>query len=138
MSDILTPENITLEIIHDIYEAAMFEEVTIDDEKSFIRIKDDILARARLPESKERLQLGALYGIKEDAQRIDRLELVNRINDQFVMIRASITEAGDLYFDYDITLKGGVTKKLIAHATRMFIKFVIKAVADCDEDGIID
>jgi hypothetical protein len=135
--DLVTSENVSLELIHSIYESAMME-VSIDDEKQFVRIKEEILARARLPENKERIQLGALYGIKEDAQRVDRLELCNRINDQFVMIRASITEAGDLYFDYDITIKGGVTKKQIAQATRMFLKFVPKAVSECDEDGIID
>jgi len=135
--ELVTPENLTVDLLSEIYEAALME-VTIDEERSFVRIQDDILARARVPESKERIQLGALYGIKEDAQRIDRLELVNRVNDQFVLIRASITEAGDLYFDYDIYIKGGVTRRQIAQATRMFLKLVPKAVADSDEDGIID
>jgi hypothetical protein len=137
MAELVTPETLSIELLQEIYETALIE-ASMDEEKSFIRIKEEILARARIPENKERIQLGALYGIKEDAQRIDRLEYCNRVNDQFVMIRASITEAGDLYFDYDITVKGGVTKKQIAQATRLFLKFVPKAVADLDEDGIID
>jgi len=135
--ELITPENVTIDIIKEIYDAAMME-CSIDDDRGYVRIQDDILARARIPENKERIQLGALYGVKEETQRVDRLEYCNRVNDQFVMIRASITEAGDLYFDYDITIKGGVTRKQIAQATRLFLKFVPKAVADLDEDGIID
>jgi len=38
--------------------------------------------------------LVAYYGIKDDAQRVDRLELVNRINENYVLIRAGIDDDG--------------------------------------------
>jgi hypothetical protein len=136
-SEMVTPENVTIEMIHQIYDAAMME-VTLDEEKRFIRIKEDVVARCTLSESKERIMLVAYYGVKEEAQRIDRLELVNRINDQYVLIRASIDDDGDLQFDYCLVLKGGVSKKHIVQATRVFLMLVPKAVSECDEDGIVD
>lgn len=135
--EIVTPENVSLELIRDIYDSAMME-VTLDEEKRFIRIKEDVVARCTLSESKERIQLIAYYGIKEEAQRIDRLELVNRINEQYVLIRAGIDDDGDLWFDYCLVLKGGVAKKHIVQATRVFLMLVPKAVSECDEDGIVD
>ncbi len=136
-AELVTPENVSIELIRDIYEAA-FMEATLDEEKKQIRIKEEVLARAFLSESKERLQIVAYYGVKDDAQRIDRLELVNRINEQYVLIRAGIDDDGDLWFDYCVLLKGGITKKAIVQATRVFLMLVPKAVNECDEDGIVD
>jgi hypothetical protein len=136
-TELVTPDNVSIEMIRDVYEAA-FLEAELDEEKKQIRIREEVLARCFLSESKERLQLVAYYGVKEDAQRIDRLELVNRINDKYALIRAAIDEDGDLYFDYTVLLKGGVTKKAIAQATRVFLMIVPKAVNECDEDGIVE
>jgi hypothetical protein len=136
-NELVTPENVSIEMIQEIYEAAMMD-ASLDEEKKQIRIKEEVVAKAFLSESKERLQLVAYYGIKEDAQRIDRLELVNRINENYVFIRAGIDDDGDLWFDYTILLKGGLTKKAIVQATRVFLMLVPRAVNECDEDGIVD
>lgn len=136
-SELVTPETVSLESLRDLFDAAMMD-ATLDEDNGSIRLKEDIMCRVSLHESKERIGLIAFYGIKEDAQRIDRLELVNRINDQFLMIRACIEDDGDLCFDYTIVLKGGVTRKQIAHSARNFIKLVPKAVSECDEDGIVE
>lgn len=135
--ELVTPENISLEMLRDIFDAAMMD-IAMDEEKRYIRIKEDVVARCTLSESKERVQFIAYYGVKEDAQRVDRLELVNRINEQYVLIRAGIDDDGDLWFDYCLVLKGGVTKKHIVQATRVFLMLVPKAVSECDEDGIVD
>jgi hypothetical protein len=135
--DLVTPDNVSIKMIRDLYEAA-YMEVTLDEEKKQLRIREDVLARAFLSESKDRLQLVAYYGIKEDAQRIDRLELVNRVNENYVLIRAGIDDDGDLWFDYTVLLKGGITKKAVVQATRVFLMLVPRAVNECDEDGIVD
>jgi hypothetical protein len=136
-TELVTPDNVSIEVVRDIYEAA-FMEVALDEERKVLTIREEILARVHLSDSKDRLQLYAGYGIKEDAQRIDRLELVNRINDKYALVRAAIDDDGDLYFDYTVLLKGGVTKKAIVQATRVFLMLVPKAVNECDEDGIVD
>lgn len=134
--ELITPETVSIEQIRDLYEAALFD-VTLDEENGFVVLDDEIVARAKLAESKERLQLIAFYKVREDAERIDRLELVNRINDQYVLIRAAVGDEDELWVDYGLVLKGGATKKQIAHATRMFLKVAEMAVKDCDEDGIV-
>jgi Putative bacterial sensory transduction regulator len=135
-NELVTPETVTLEAVRDLYEAALLD-VSLDEESGFVVIDDEIVARAKLSDTKERLQLIAFYKVREDAERIDRLELVNRINDQYVLIRAAVGEEDELWIDYGIVLKGGATKKQIAHATRMFLKVAEMAVKDCDEDGIV-
>ena len=63
---------------------------------------------------------------------------MNRINENYVLIRAGIDDDDDLWFDYSIVVKGGLTKKSIVQATRIFMMLVPKAVGECDEDGIIE
>ena len=135
-AELVGPENATLESLRDIYDAALMD-VEIDEENGFVIIDDEIVARAKLSDSKERLQLIACYRVREDVPRTERLELVNRINDQYVLVRAAVGEEDELWIDFGVVLKGGATKKQIAHATRMFLKVAEMAVKDCDEDGIV-
>jgi hypothetical protein len=136
--DLITPETASMEAFHEVYEQA-FMDATLDEERKHIRLREEgVVARAFLSESRERLQLYALYGIKDDAERLDRLELVNRINENFVLIRAGIDDDGDLWFDYCILVKGGVTRKAVVQATRTFLMLFPRAVNECDEDGIVE
>jgi len=136
-TELVTPDNVSVEMLRDLYEAA-YMDVSLDEESGLLRLREELAARVQLSESKERLLVLAVYGIKDDTQRIDRLELVNRINENYVLIRAGIDDDGDLWFDYCILLKGGLTKKAIVQATRAFLMLVPKAVNECDEDGIVE
>jgi len=136
-TELVTPDNATPEALRDIYDQA-YMDVTLDGEHGVIRIREELTARAHLSESRDRLQLLAVYGVKDEAQRADRLELANRVNENYVLVRAGIDDDGDLWFDYCLLLKGGVTKKAIVQATRAFLTLVPKAVNECDEDGIVE
>ena len=136
-TELVTPDNVSVGMLRDLYEAA-YMDVALDEESGLLRLREELAARVHLSESKERIQLLAVYGVKEEAQRIERLELVNRINENYVLIRAGIDDDGDLWFDYCILLKGGLTKKAIVQATRAFLMLVHKAVNECDEDGIVE
>ena len=136
-TELLTPDTVTIDAVRAVYEQAYLD-VTFDAERQFVRIKEDVVARAHLSESKERLQLVAVYGVKDDADRTARLELANRINENFVLVRAGIDDDGDLWFDYCVYFKGGVTPKALVQVTRAFLSIVPKAVAECDEDGIVE
>ncbi|MCZ2343182.1 MAG: YbjN domain-containing protein [Bacteroidales bacterium] len=134
--DWITPDTVSIEVIRDIYDAAYLDVILLEETQQ-LSIRDEIKARATLAQTNERLQLLAYYEIQPDATRADRLELANRINDRFVLIRAGVDEEGDLWFDYTVLLKGGVTKKMIVQATRVFLMLVPRAVQECDEDNII-
>lgn len=136
-NELITPDNASIELIHELFEQA-YMDATLDEEKRQIRLREEVVARVFLSESRERMQIVAYYGIKEQADRIERLELVNRVNENYVLIRAGIDDDGDLWFDYCILLKGGVTRKAIVQAVRVFLMLVPKAVNECDEDGIVD
>ena len=136
-TDLISTENASIHLVRQVYEQAMMD-VTFDHERQFVRIKEDVVARAHLSEAKDRLQLVAIYGIKDDADRADRLELANRINENYVLVRAGIDDDGDLWFDYCVYLKGGITPRALVQATRAFLSIVPKAVTECDEDGIVE
>ena len=133
---VLHPDDVTLQTILQLLDDALFE-VELDEENQSILLREEILARIRLSDNNDRLLLICYYKMQEDAERLDRLELVNRINDQYVLVRAAIGDEDELWLDYAIVLKGGVTRKQVAQAVRMFLKIAEVAVKDCDEDNIV-
>ncbi len=136
-TELVTPDTLSAELLRDIYEQA-YMDVTLDEEHGVLRLREEVTARAHVSESRERIQLLAVYGVKDEAQRADRLELANRVNENYVLVRAGVDDDGDLWFDYCILVKGGVTKKAIVQATRTFLMLVPRAVNECDEDSIIE
>jgi hypothetical protein len=136
-TELVTPDTLSAELLRDIYEQA-YMDVTLDEEHGVLRLREEVTARAHVSESRERIQLLAVYGVKDEAQRADRLELANRVNENYVLIRAGVDDDGDLWFDYCILVKGGVTKKAIVQATRTFLMLVPRAVNECDEDSIVE
>lgn len=75
-----------------------------------------------------------MFGFKEDASQSERLICVNNINKQYVMIRAASSENDTLQIDYDIFVKGGITKKAVVLATKLFLSIPRDAVASHGKD----
>ncbi len=135
-TEVVNPENVSLELLRDVYDSARME-VTLDVVKRHIRINEEVVARCTVSESKEQIQFIAYYDIEKNTPRADRMELVSRINERYVLIRAGIDKDGDLWLDFGLVLKGGVSKKNIVQATRSFLTLVSKAITECNKDGII-
>lgn len=137
-AELITPDNASVELLMEIYEQAYMDASRYEGNQQ-LRIREEgVVARVFLSESRERVQLSALYGIRADVIREERLELVNRINENYPLIRAGIDEDGDLWFDYCLILKGGVTRKSLVQVTRYFMMLFPKAVNECDTEGIVE
>ena len=50
-TELVTPDNVSAEMLRDLYEAA-YMDVTLDEEHGMIRIREELAARAHLSESK--------------------------------------------------------------------------------------
>jgi hypothetical protein len=64
------------------------------------------------------------------------MRFVNRVNDGLMMIRASLTSDGRLYFDYYIPIEGGITKKAVVLAVRRFLSYLAAAMEQ-DTDNVV-
>lgn len=129
--DLITPDNCSKELLKSIFDDALME--TSFDNDGDLRVQDDI--RCFVLPNNDRIRLLALFGFKPQVSQQKRLEFVNQVNSEYVIIRATVGAKNDtLLFDYDISVKGGITKKALVLATKRFLSIPRAAIQDLGKD----
>ena len=127
MSDeLVTPENLSNELLLSIFDAA-FMDASLDDDGT-LRVKEKVRCLVMPSEAKDRIRLVCIFGFKPESSEQQRLECVNKINSEYIIVRAISGPRDSLIFDYDILVKGGVTKKNIVLSTKRFLSIPPDAI----------
>lgn len=95
--------------------------------------------RVHVLPGKDVVRLMVSFSFAPRAAMQERLDLANRINDGYVMARASLPEArpGTLAVDYYVMLGAGVSRANVVALTRRFGEVVVEAIATEDTDRLI-
>lgn len=134
MTDLITSANLSKEGLKSLFDAAFME--TSYDSDGDLRVKEGLSCWV-LP-SEDRIKLLAAFGFASHATRAQRLELVNRINREYVIVRASVGDRNDsLLFDHDISIRGGVMPAMVVQSTKRFLSIILPSVQECDKDNIV-
>ncbi len=99
-----------------LFDAAFME--TQPDKGGNLRVKERLSLHVRPRE--DRIRIFTVFGFKPATPMERRLEFVNRINKEFVIIRATAGDNDLLFFDYDIPVAGGITKKAVILLVKRF------------------
>lgn len=133
---LLTPENVSKNVLQELFEDALMD-VSIDQDGDLL-VQEDVKCYVFLNESNDRIRLLTLFGISEQADHLRRLECVNAINREYVLVKAYLASEQTLAFEYDIYLKGGVTRKYVAWAVKRFCSIPRKAVSEEYAQGVVE
>ncbi|MDX1546770.1 MAG: YbjN domain-containing protein [Rhodothermales bacterium] len=132
-SDLLTPENLSKDVLKSMYDAAYME--TSFDDDGDLRVEEGGIRCFVMPsDDGDRIQLLSLFGADSNARREDLLEFANRVNAGIIIIRVSIRGNGGIAFDYDIPVRGGITKQAVVLATKRFLAIPIPAIRQYGSD----
>jgi hypothetical protein len=117
--ELITPENLSKEMLKSILDAS-FMETSLDDDGDII-VKEGLRCWV-LPEQerKDRVQLLTFFRFKQEISELQRLQAVNRINTEYVIIKAAHGKNNALRFTYDISVAGGITKKAFVLVLKRF------------------
>jgi hypothetical protein len=131
--ELITPENLSKELLKSILDTAFME--TYYDSEGDLKVKEAVNCFV-FPnlERKDRVRLIAVFGFKPEASELQRLQAVNRINAEFIIVRAVVGKNDTLQFNWDIPIAGGITKKAFVLALKRFCSIPHEAVADCAND----
>lgn len=124
--DLITSDNVSKELIKSCFYAAYID--VIIDKDGDIEMKDDKVF-LRLAEKKDRIRIFCFFSFKEDSQPLARLQCANSINEEYLMVRAIVSEK-QLIFNYDLMLGGGITKKMLVMTAKRFASIPDSAVQD--------
>lgn len=113
MSDeLVTPENLSKELLHSIFSAAFME--TSWDSEGDLRVKDQISCFVIPSPKKDRIRLLAMLGFKKTSSEMQRLECVNKINNEHILVRATSSKNDTLVFDHDISVVGVPARRTLS------------------------
>jgi hypothetical protein len=125
----LTPDNVSKELLKSILDAA-FMDCTIDQQGD-LRVKDRVTCWILPnPERKDRIEFQCYFGFKPEATHEQRLEAVNRMNNGYAIIKATVGNNDILRFSYDLMIGGGITRKAFVLSVKRFCSIPHDAVAD--------
>ncbi len=96
--------------------------------------------RVHVLPAKEVVRLLASFSFAPRAAMQEKLDLANRINDGYIVVRAAVPadRAGELSVDHYIVLGPGVSRAAIAATTRRFADVVVEAVGALDTDKLLN
>lgn len=135
-TQIVQPEDITIEFLEELFDAAYMRVSRKDDG---VLLTEDFKVYVEPQGEGKRLSLTVLFGLRESAPLEERFDFVNRINDSLIVVRAYVTgTARDaLVLDYYVSVEGGVTARSLVYAVKTFQQLV-KAALNKDENNLLD
>lgn len=134
-NDLITPENLSKEFLATIYESAFME--TSWDDDGDLRVKDGIRCFVLPTQNKDRIQFLTLFKFVSNSSEAQRLQCVNNINREYIMVVASAGAKDLLQFKYELYVEGGITKKNLILATKRFLSIPQSALSE-HGSGIIE
>ena len=135
LNEQITSDNLSAELLKSVFDAA-FMEATLDEDGEIV-VKDAVSVRVRVNmEQKDRIRFTTVFGFKDDSSPLARLECVNRINIEYILICASVQE-DLLLIRYDLWVQGGIEKKALVMALKRFATIPYGAVADHGQ-GVVE
>jgi hypothetical protein len=135
--ELITPRELSRESLQALFDAAYLD-YRLDDDGDVL-VRDGYPCYVLLPDGGEsKIRLLAFSDAGAYLPQEEKCALANRINDRYLFIRACVNERGHFEFDYTLLTRGGLTRKHLVGAVRLFQSLVDGAVRDFlprDEDG---
>jgi hypothetical protein len=126
--EFIYPEGISAEALKALFEEA-YMEVTVDTDGDLI-VKDNYRCYLRPDQDGRLISIYAIFGAAPDALEADKLAYINRVNDQVKLIRASVSANGKFFFDYYLSVEGGISKRSVVMTVRRFFSCLGSALRE--------
>jgi hypothetical protein len=139
MADLKSPlaeQDTTLNQIKAFMDQAAFK--TEIDEDGDLKITDDGLKSFfRVDAERKIITIFAVYRLKASATELQKLQLINRLNDKVIVVRFCMPDATTLWCDYQFSFDGGVTPFYILNTYRQFARITRMSVATHDTEDVV-
>lgn len=132
--ELLYPKDISRDFLRELYDSA-YMNVSLDDDGD-VCLQENYTCWV-FPQSDGRyIRLMSQFLASPGSLLPERHNFVNRINYDLKLVRAYVRENGNLGFDYTIVVEGGITRRNIVVATRLFLSLV-DDVGHLDTDDVM-
>ena len=133
---VLSEEEVTTERVVELFQSALMN-VTVDSDGDVVIADGGMRTFIRVDTSRKLISYFSIWPLRSSASEIDRLRLINRLNDQLIVVRFSVTQNDHLWCDYQMSFENGLTSYSIVNAYRLYARVVKGAVSTQDPDDLI-
>jgi hypothetical protein len=113
----ITPEKISIELLNGVLAAYMN---TSFDEDGDLMVNGDCQVYVTIIPDKSSIRLMTIFRINEESSLDARLAAVNKINNDYMIIKAHCADNNKLIFTYYFMLAGGLTKNALVRGVKLF------------------
>jgi hypothetical protein len=135
---ILSEDGVTPARLQRFFKAAFLKAEIDEDEDVKVRTDAGITVWISIEAERKLLKYVATYGFKEDVTEVDRLQLVNTLNDNVILVRFSVPREDVLMADYYLYYEEGIVPYQIVNSLRHFANITVKAIREYDTDDLIE
>jgi hypothetical protein len=127
---IITPENVTKELLKAICDAA-YMETSVDADGDVVVRDGGIRGYLILSSHHRHIRIMAQFSVTEGANKFEVLEFLNRVNDEYVLVRCALINNGKgVRFDHYVCLPGGVRPANLVQTIKRFLSIPPDAIKE--------
>ncbi|MCS7021073.1 MAG: YbjN domain-containing protein [Gemmataceae bacterium] len=133
-NDLITSDTLNNNTLRELFDAAMFDYHLDDDGDLVIRDQFRVLVTHH---NNRYVRFTSFFRVRPDASSDLVHNLCNRINDELIVLRASIHQEETLVVDWYIPVFSGISKRTVVMAFRKFVE-LLGQIGQYDEDDVIE
>ena len=139
-SEFIAENEVTTENLAAIFKRAFFSTSLDEDGDLFVQTDDIRRVYVIVDERHKLLSYRALFSVKETASLESKHAFVNKLNDDYILVRFSIMESHSdcLAADYSLPFEEGIPAFQIGSALRRFSRVAFKAIYDSDDNDVVE
>lgn len=134
-SELLPSAALTTDRLRQLFDEAGLD-TRVDDDGDLV-VTRGVTCYVLPAEHGEQIMLLTYAGIKDSADRSQKLEFCNRVNNEISRVRAHVNRKEKVVMDYHIPVEGGVTAAAVVAATEFFLLAIAHAIDRCDLAEIV-
>ena len=127
----ITAEKVTVDLLKDVLAAYM--DTSFDEDGDLI-VKGECQVYITIIPDKSSIRLMTIFRLRDESSLDARLTAVNKINNDYMIVKAHCSDNNKLIFTYYFMLAGGLTKKALIRGVKLFDSIPIIAISDYAKD----
>jgi len=136
---LLAPDIIDLDLVTEMFEAAELSTERDEDGDLLVQnLEEDWTTVIALDDERSMLVMRSYSTFVEDADELAKLQLVNKLNRDTLLVRFYVDQDTVLIADTMLCYEGGLTAFQILRTWRWFVDVSRTAISSFDDDDIVE
>jgi hypothetical protein len=129
----ITPANVSVELLKDVLAAYM--DTTFDEDGDLV-VKGECQVYVNIMPDKSSVRLMTIFRLRDESSPLARLEAANKINNDYMIIKAHCSDNNKLILTYYFMLAGGLSKNSLVRGVKLFDSIPRAAIYEHAKDII--